>query len=61
MSDLAGLHGTFPTSVRWNAEEGFLGVSTYSPETGGRELREIRLVVTRRSPWIWRRGNAAMG
>ena len=43
MSDLAGLHGAFPTSARWNSETGFLGVSVYSAETGGRELREIPL------------------
>jgi hypothetical protein len=43
MSDLAGLHGAFPTSARWNSETGFLGVSVYSAETGERELREIPL------------------
>ena len=43
MSDLSGLHGVFPTSLRWNAEDGFLGVSIYNPETGERELQEIEL------------------
>ena len=43
MSDLSGLHGVFPSSIRWNAEDGFLGVSTYNPETGERELKEIEL------------------
>ena len=43
MSDLSDLHGVFPTSLRWNAETGFLGVSAFNAETGERELREIEL------------------
>jgi hypothetical protein len=43
MSDLSGLHGVYPTSLRWNAEGGFLGVSAFNPESGERELREIEL------------------
>jgi hypothetical protein len=43
MSDLAGLHGVYPTSLRWNAEAGFLGISVFNPGNGERELREIEL------------------
>ena len=43
MSDLSGLHGVYPTSLRWNAEGGFLGISAFNPESGERELREIEL------------------
>jgi hypothetical protein len=43
MSDLAGLHGVFPTSIRWNAEDGVLGVSVFNPESGERKLQEIEL------------------
>ena len=43
MSDLSGLHGVFPVSLRWNAEDGFLGISVFNPESGERELREIEL------------------
>ena len=43
MSDLSGLHGVYPTSLRWNAEAGFLGVSDFNPESGERELRGIEL------------------
>jgi hypothetical protein len=43
MSDLSGLHGIYPTSIRWNAENGILGVSIYSAETGERELQPIEL------------------
>ena len=39
MSDLSDLHGIFPTSVRWNAEQGFLSAAIYDPTTGGRELQ----------------------
>ena len=43
MSDLSDLHGVYPTSLRWNAETGFLAISVFNPETGTRELREIEL------------------
>jgi hypothetical protein len=43
MSDLGDLHGVYPTSLRWNAEAGFLGISAFNPESGERELREIEL------------------
>jgi hypothetical protein len=43
MSDLSGLHGVYPTSLRWDAESGFLAVSVFNPETGERELQEIEL------------------
>jgi hypothetical protein len=43
MSDLSGLHGVYPTSLRWNAESGFLSISVFNPESGERELREIEL------------------
>jgi hypothetical protein len=43
MSDLSDLHGIFPTSLRWNAESGFLSISVFNPETGERELKEIEL------------------
>jgi hypothetical protein len=43
MSDLDGLHGVFPPSLRWNAEGGFLGASVYNAETGERDLKEIEL------------------
>jgi hypothetical protein len=43
MSDLSDLHGIFPTSIRWNAETGFLGISVFNPETGERELQGIEL------------------
>jgi hypothetical protein len=42
-SDLSGLLGVFPPSLRWNAEIGLLGVAVYSLETGERELKEIEL------------------
>ena len=38
MSDLSDLDGIFPTSIRWNAEEGTLGISVRNPETGEREI-----------------------
>jgi hypothetical protein len=41
MSDLSDLHGIFPTALRWNAEDGILGVATFNPETGERELQPI--------------------
>jgi hypothetical protein len=43
MSDLSDLNGIYATSIRWNAEDGILGVAVYSPETGGREIQEIPL------------------
>jgi hypothetical protein len=43
MSDLSDLHGIFPTSLRWNAESGFLAISVFNPESGERELQEIEL------------------
>jgi hypothetical protein len=43
MSDLSDLHGIYPTSLRWNAESGFLAVSAFNGETGERELRQIQL------------------
>jgi hypothetical protein len=41
MSDLSDLHGILPTALRWNAEDGILGISTFNPETGERELQPI--------------------
>ena len=43
MSDLSGLHGIYPTSLRWNAETGFLAISVFNSESGERELQEIEL------------------
>ena len=43
MSDLSDLHGIFPTSLRWNAETGILGISVFNSETAERELEEIEL------------------
>src|SRR6516225_4404401 len=43
MSDLSDLHGIYPTSLRWNAETGFLAISVFNAETGERELQEIEL------------------
>jgi hypothetical protein len=43
MSDLSGLHGIYPNSLRWNAETGFLAISVFNVEIGGRELQEIEL------------------
>jgi hypothetical protein len=43
MSDLSDLHGVYPTSLRWNAETGFLAISFFNAETGERELQEIEL------------------
>ena len=43
MSDLSDLHGIYPTSLRWNAESGFLAVSVFNGETGERELQQIEL------------------
>jgi hypothetical protein len=43
MSDLSDLHGIYPTSLRWNAEIGFLAISVFNAETGERGLQEIEL------------------
>ena len=43
MSDLNDLHGVYPTSLRWNAETGFLAISVFNSETGERELQPIEL------------------
>jgi hypothetical protein len=43
MSDLSGLHGIYPNSLRWNAENGILARSTFNSETGERELQPIEL------------------
>ena len=43
MSDLSDLHGIYPTSLRWNAESGFLAISVFNAETGERELQPIEL------------------
>ena len=42
-SDLSGLHGVYPTSIRWNAESGVLSIAVFNSESGERELREIEL------------------
>src|SRR5215472_7741836 len=41
MSDIADLHGVFPTPFRWHAEHGIAGVSMYNEAIGERELKEI--------------------
>jgi hypothetical protein len=41
MSDLSDLVGVFPTSLRWNAEDGFLAISVFNPESGEREPQPI--------------------
>jgi hypothetical protein len=43
MSDLGDLHGVFPVSIRWNAEDGYLAYSSLNLETGERELKTIPL------------------
>ena len=43
MSDISDLHGVYPTSLRWNAETGVLGISVFNAETGERELQQIEL------------------
>jgi hypothetical protein len=45
MSDISDLEGVYPSSLRFNAEEGFLGFSTYNYETGERELQLIEFGV----------------
>jgi hypothetical protein len=42
-SDLSGLRGIFPPSLRWSAEAGSLAISVFNVETGERELQEIEL------------------
>jgi len=39
MSDLSDLHGVPPTTLRWNAEQGYLGYSAFNAETGERVVR----------------------
>ena len=58
MGDLSDLLGIYPTSIRWNAETGFLAISVFNSESGERELQEIELGRRQRSPSTWRRGNA---
>ena len=43
MSDLSDLHGVYPTSLRWNAETGFLAISVFNAEAGERQLQQIEL------------------
>jgi hypothetical protein len=43
VSDLSDLHGIYPTSLRWNAESGFLAISAFNAESGERELQQIEL------------------
>src|SRR5262249_43095892 len=43
MSDIADLRGVFPTALRWNAEQGFLGYSTFDEASGERELKQLEL------------------
>jgi hypothetical protein len=43
MSDLSGLHGIYPSSLRWNAEDGVLTRSIFNQESGERELQPIEL------------------
>jgi hypothetical protein len=43
MGDLSDLLGIYPTSIRWNAETGFLAISVFNSESGERELQEIEL------------------
>jgi hypothetical protein len=42
-NDLSDLHGTIPTALRWNAEDGVLGHSYWDEETGARSVKEIDL------------------
>ena len=43
MSDLSDLRGIFADLLRWNAETGVLGIASFNPETGEREVQEILL------------------
>jgi hypothetical protein len=43
MNDLNDLHGAFPTALRWNAENGFLGHRYWDDTTGARSIKEIEL------------------
>jgi hypothetical protein len=45
VSDISDLEGVYPSSLRFNAEEGFLGLSTYNDETGEREVKPIEFGV----------------
>jgi hypothetical protein len=42
-SDISDLHGIFPTPLRWSAENGVLGYSTYNADTGERGIEPIDL------------------
>ena len=42
-SDIADLHGSFPTPLRWSAENGVLGYGKYDPDTGERTVEPIEL------------------
>jgi hypothetical protein len=42
-TDIGDLHGVFPTPLRWSAENGVLGYSTYDPSTGERDIEPIEL------------------
>jgi hypothetical protein len=41
--DLSDLHGTFPTPLRWSAENGVLGFGAYDSLTGDRTIEPIEL------------------
>jgi hypothetical protein len=43
MSDISDLEGIFPIALRWNAENGVLGHSTFDSATGERGIEEIEL------------------
>ena len=43
MSDISDLEGVFPTSIRWNAKDGFLGIAAFNQETGERGIEEVAL------------------
>jgi hypothetical protein len=43
MSDIQDLHGVFPTPLRWSAETGQLGYSTFDPATGERAVEVVEL------------------
>jgi hypothetical protein len=43
MSDISDLHGVYPTSLRFNAEGGVLGIGAYDETTGERTVKEIEL------------------
>ena len=43
MSDIGDLVGVYPAPLRWNAEQGLLGITPYDPNIGGRQFIEIEL------------------